>query len=150
VCRAALFLSKKFHMLDLRARPGSFKKIFPRNLHAGSPGIAPRRRFSRFRRQAPFPSSTFFAQAVSPGLLPPVNARSPNSTAPSPLGPLTEIYAKRIIAAHRTTREKHKCRLTKVTRYRLRKNTENAYVVKTYLSSGELGDTRKVHNIAVK
>jgi hypothetical protein len=43
VCRAALFLSKKFHMLDLRAWPGSFKKIFPRNLHAGSPGIAPRR-----------------------------------------------------------------------------------------------------------
>lgn len=42
-CRAALFLSKKFHMLDLRAWPGSFKKIFPRNLHAGSPGIAPRR-----------------------------------------------------------------------------------------------------------
>jgi hypothetical protein len=71
--------------------------------------------FSRFTCQAPFPSSTFFAQAVSPGLLPPVNARSPNFTAPSPSGPLAEIYAKRIIAAHRTTREKHKCRLTKVT-----------------------------------
>jgi hypothetical protein len=106
--------------------------------------------FSRFTCQAPFPSSTFFAQAVSPGLLPPVNARSPNFTAPSPSGPLAEIYAKRIIAAHRTTREKHKCRLTKVTRYRLRKNTENTCVVKTYLSSGEFGDTQELHNIVVK